>query len=37
MINDGSNGYEVTVTLEVSNHLPYEVAENVSLTVAADV
>lgn len=37
MINDGSNGYEVTVTLEVSNHLPYELEENVSLTVAADV
>jgi hypothetical protein len=36
IINEGSNGYEITVTMEGLAALPYELAENVSLTLAAD-
>jgi hypothetical protein len=37
IINEGSNGYEITLTMEGLAALPYELASNVTLTVAADV
>lgn len=35
-INDGANGYEITVTCEGKNHMPYYLNSNVALTLAAD-
>lgn len=36
MIQEGVNGYEVTVTIQGLNHLPYFLADAAVLTVAAD-
>ena len=36
IINEGTNGYEITVTMEGLAALPYELASNVVLTLAAD-
>lgn len=35
VINEGSNGYEITITMEGLANIPYELAENVTLAIAA--
>lgn len=36
MIQEGVNGYEITVKIQGQNHLPYYLSDSATLTVAAD-